>query len=82
MMNENTIYPAAAIETIVHSKNENGEDVPSYGYFSYAQAMKKQDGTIKSVVSPMMHVNLTSEEIQQQQSQQQVQLERSLLLLV
>ena len=71
MMNQNTTYPAAAIETIVHTKNENGEDVPSHGYFSYAQAVKKQNGTVKPIVSPMMHVNLTPEEIQQQQSQQQ-----------
>jgi len=70
-MNQNTTYPAAAIETIVHTKNENGEDVPSHGYFSYAQAVKKQNGTIKPVLSPMMHVNLTPEEIQQEQSQQQ-----------
>lgn len=76
MMNQTTTNPVAAIETTVHTKNENGEDVPSHGYFSYAQAVQKQDGTLKPVVSPMMHVNLTQEEIQQQQLQQQ---EESLL---
>lgn len=70
MMNQTTTNPVAAIETTVHTKNENGEDVPSHGYFSYAHALQKQDG-IKTVISPMMHVNLTPEEIQQQQSQQQ-----------
>ena len=71
MMNQTTMNPVAAIETTVHTKNENGEDVPSHGYFSYAQALQKQDGSVKTVISPMMHVNLTREEIQQQQSQQQ-----------
>ena len=41
-MNQTTTNPVAAIETTVHTKNENGEDVPSHGYFSYAQAVQKQ----------------------------------------
>lgn len=71
MMNQTTTNTAAAIETTVHTKNENGEDVPSHGYFSYAQAVKKQNGTVKAVISPMMYVNLTPDEIEKQQSQQE-----------
>jgi len=71
MMNQITTNPVAIIEATIHTKNENGEDVPSHGYISYAQAVRKQDGLVKTVISPMMYVTATEEEMQQQQTQQQ-----------